>query len=639
MRWNVLPYTIPLWITLIFSIGTAIYIFKRRAVPGAIALFIMSLIMSLWSLGYIFELLSQSLREKIFWDNVQMLGGAMGVSCFAFALQYTKQKICLKRRVTILLAIEPVIIWILAVSNLTELFRGNAYIDTSGPFPALIYDMGIASWIDFAFGYVMYILFIILLIRFFIRSHDLYRKQASFMMIGLTITAGGYILSFLDLIPKYMRDVSPFTFTILNLSLFFSIYRYKFLNTVPIARETLFEKINDGLIVLDANKVIVDINLLAQTIINTTTNEVIGQLFHGIFPNSQEILKNMDNSMQTNLEISLKKIDQEYIYEVESLPLVNKRNTNIGWLIVLHDISERKKMEKALQISEEKYRNVCEFANDGIVIIQDGYIKYMNTKLLEMINHTYEEVINHYFDIFVIQEFRTLVRETYRRRIMGEEVNNRYEITLLCKNGDKLDVEVNAAVMNYNGRLATLGYIRDITERKRAEKALRELAVKDPLTQIFNRRHFFILAQKEFELSIHHKYSMCAIMIDIDHFKQVNDNYGHAIGDQVLCNIANNIIDSIRDTDVLGRYGGEEFAVFLPKTDICKAQLIAERIRKNIMQSSVSTDRGQIFVTASLGVAQILNFDEDDIDKLFDRADKALYTAKQKGRNKVIIYN
>lgn len=761
MNWNAFHYTIPLWFTMVFSIGMAIYIFKRRSVPGAVALFIMCSIMGLWSFGYIMEILSQGLTAKIFWDNVQMLGGAMGASSLAFALQYTGQEAHLKKRVWVLLATEPLIMWSLAVSNLTELFRSNVYLYTEGPFPALMYEMGTASWIDFGYGYIMYLLFVILIVKFLIHSHSLYRKQAVVIMIGLTTIAGGFILSFLGFFPEYMRDPSPYTFTILNISLFFCIYRYRILKVVPIARETLFEKLNHGLIVLDTNKLIVDINLSAQTIIDITANKAIGKSVEMIFPDITENIELIVKNTQKNMEISLINADEEYIYEIEILPLFNKKNAHIGWLIVIHDITEHKNLEKALQASEEKYRNVSEFANDGIVILQDGYVRYLNRKLLDMINYSYQEVISHAFDKFIIPEFSDQIMQYYRDRMAGENVNSRYETTLLCKEGNRLEVEVNAALMNYDGRLAVLGYIRDITERKRAEKALhtseqqlndmfekhsaimytadpntlkiinanlsaekfygysreelmnmtifdlnvrselelreeidkavkenrtqyvskhklingeirdveisstrirtlgdkelyydivhditdrklaqaalQELAVKDPLTQIYNRRHFFMLAQKEFERCRDNNYSMCAVMIDIDHFKKVNDNYGHAVGDGVLCDVAKKIVDSVKNTGTACRYGGEEFAVFFPETDINEAQVIADKIRKNIMSSPVDTDKGKISVTASVGVSRIIN--DDNVDKLFDRADRALYNAKQNGRNNVRVYD
>lgn len=638
MNWNVLPYTMPLWITMFFSIVISVYIFKRRIIPGASALFVMCLIIVVWSLGYIFELFSSTLNEKIFWDNVQMLRGALGSSCFAFALQYTKQEKYIKRKLWLLLSIEPLIIWNLAVFNLTNLFRNNEYIYMKGPFPALSYNVGIASWIDFTYGCVMYILFIILVTRFFINSQKLFRKQIMSIIIGVTITVISNILVFLDLTPKYIKDPTPITFTILNLCIFFSIYRYRFLNIVPIARETFFEKINIGLIVLDTNRLIVDMNICAQKIFDISIEKSVGKAASDVLCDFKEKIKNLNNLKKTKIEIYKKQCNKDYIYEVKFIPLFNKKGAYNGWLISVDDITKNRKLEIALRASEEKYRNVSELANDGIAIIQGGYAKYVNKKVIDMIGYSYFEITNNPFYKFISKEFRQKTKENYKSRLDGKSVNNRYESALLCKNGDSLYVEINAAVMDYNDSPAILAYIRDITERKEAERNLKDLARRDPLTHIFNRRHFFILAQREFEICVEKKCPMCAIMIDIDYFKKVNDNYGHAIGDKVLCSVANNIVDVLGKLGVACRYGGEEFALFLTKTEIKEARFVGEKIRKHIMNNKVITEKGEISVTVSLGVSNILNNDFDNVDKLFDRADQALYLAKQEGRNKTKVY-
>ncbi|MFD3156930.1 diguanylate cyclase [Haloimpatiens sp. FM7330] len=637
MNWQALPYTIPLCITLIFSILIIVYIFKYKLIPGVEFLIIMALIMVLWSFGYIFEVLSKGLEQKIFWDNIQMLTGALGTACFGFALQYTRQKSRLKFKEYFLLAIEPVTIWILAVSNYTNLFRENARMYTGGPIPALIYDLNSASWFDLTYGYIMYFLFVVILIKFFIRTHSLYRKQLIIILFGVSIAALGLILFLLGLTPKFMRDPVPVTFTILNISIAFSIYRYKFLNVVPIAREVIFEKLNMGLIVLDTNKIVIDINLIAKNIINSNTKNIIGHHINEVLNNLKNIFIDLDHTKRMKSEITIEKYNKKFVYDVKILPILKKDKIHIGWIMSFEDISERKRLEKALQASEEKYRNVSEFANDGIAIVQNGSVKYVNKKLSQILKSSYEEIVDSRFEEYIVPELRSKLKENYKKRLEGKNVDSRYEAILLCKDRSTLEVEVNAAVMNYNGSLATLAYIRDITERKRAEKILEELATKDVLTHIFNRRHFFILAEKEFGESIKNNICLYAIMIDIDYFKNVNDRYGHAIGDKVLCSIANSIKNSIRKTDLCCRYGGEEFAVLLPKTCINEARVIAERIRKNIMSMYVNTEKGKISVTASLGGAGILENSEDSIDKLFDRADKCMYDAKNSGRNKVVM--
>jgi len=173
-------------------------------------------------------------------------------------------------------------------------------------------------------------------------------------------------------------------------------------------------------------------------------------------------------------------------------------------------------------------------------------------------------------------------------------------------------------------------------ENARLFGEVRRLATTDELTSIFNRRHFFTLAEREFSRSRRYGSPLSAIMLDVDHFKKVNDTYGHAVGDEVLKAIAARCQSCIRDLDVLGRYGGEEFAIVLPGTVLEQARdHLAERLRQTIADTPVTTARGELDLTVSIGVAQVTGTTKD-LAALIDRADGALYRAKEEGRNRVI---
>jgi len=165
---------------------------------------------------------------------------------------------------------------------------------------------------------------------------------------------------------------------------------------------------------------------------------------------------------------------------------------------------------------------------------------------------------------------------------------------------------------------------------------VQRLAITDPLTGLDNRRHFFEIAGREFARARRYSHPLSAIMLDIDHFKQVNDTYGHAAGDQVLRNVALVLQEISRDADIIARYGGEEFVILLPETELPYAKVVAERMRQEISRTSTETERGTVSLTISLGVA-VLDEDCADLDALLERADQALYAAKQAGRNRVSI--
>jgi len=160
-----------------------------------------------------------------------------------------------------------------------------------------------------------------------------------------------------------------------------------------------------------------------------------------------------------------------------------------------------------------------------------------------------------------------------------------------------------------------------------------QTAMRDPLTGTGNRVALDNALHRELQLAHRYGQDVALLVIDIDHFKQVNDSFGHTRGDEVLRCAARNIEALIRQTDMTFRYGGEEFVVILSKTDESGARVIAERIRETIEQTPINTVAGDIRITASIGISALVR--GENVKELFDRADRALYRAKQSGRNRV----
>jgi diguanylate cyclase (GGDEF)-like protein len=179
---------------------------------------------------------------------------------------------------------------------------------------------------------------------------------------------------------------------------------------------------------------------------------------------------------------------------------------------------------------------------------------------------------------------------------------------------------------------------RNLQRKEEAfENALQEvqrLAITDSLTNLYNRRHFSKVGEDEVQRACRYGRSLSAIMLDIDHFKQVNDTFGHTVGDQILQGVAASCRKALRGVDVLGRYGGDEFVILLPENDRAAAVQVAERLRKKIAHIRLNTTSGAVKVTASLGVASV-ECDKPSLETLLSHADKALYVAKRRGRNRV----
>ncbi len=182
----------------------------------------------------------------------------------------------------------------------------------------------------------------------------------------------------------------------------------------------------------------------------------------------------------------------------------------------------------------------------------------------------------------------------------------------------------------------TLQLEKELSKRKALEKVLRKLADHDPLTGLLNRRSFVARVNHEINRLHRYKNDLSYMIIDIDHFKRINDTYGHLTGDMVLKAFSKKISGILRESDFIGRIGGEEFAIALPDTSMDSAKKMAERIRKEIAGHTIQYKTKSISVTVSIGLSKFM-LDEKSIVEVFSRADSALYQAKNSGRNKVCV--
>ncbi len=169
----------------------------------------------------------------------------------------------------------------------------------------------------------------------------------------------------------------------------------------------------------------------------------------------------------------------------------------------------------------------------------------------------------------------------------------------------------------------------------RANAELQSMALTDPLTGLRNRRFLSEHLQDLLPVARRYKEPLCCTMIDIDHFKQVNDTYGHPVGDEVLVTLAKLMKSSLREADIVGRYGGEEFIIVSPRTDLKAGHLVTERLRRNVEQTPFQTEKGALNITVSIGFAVYDPANAESAYDLIERADVALYAAKNAGRNQV----
>jgi len=296
---------------------------------------------------------------------------------------------------------------------------------------------------------------------------------------------------------------------------------------------------------------------------------------------------------------------------------------------------ERQQVKDALESSETRYRRLFETAQDGILILDadTGQIQDVNPFLMEMLGYSKGDLLGK--KLWEIGAFRDTKASKNAFAELQSKGYVRYEdLPLESRAGEPKFVEFVSNVYRVDNTKVAQCNIRDITTRKETERELVRLATTDPLTGIANRRQF--LEQLKSELLRIQRFGGPAtfLMFDLDHFKRVNDTFGHTVGDAVLRHFAGLAKNRLRGIDFFGRLGGEEFGVVLPGTDLVGAAEFAERFRRHVAESPAPSDNGPISFTVSVGAAD-LDAQDSGPSSVLARADAALYRAKEGGRNRV----
>jgi diguanylate cyclase (GGDEF)-like protein/PAS domain S-box-containing protein len=335
---------------------------------------------------------------------------------------------------------------------------------------------------------------------------------------------------------------------------------------------------------------------------------------------------------------------------------------------ILRDITARKRADEVIRESEARLVAVMEGSQLGYSDwnIQTGEIR-RNERWAEILGYTLEEIETTYqaWEDLLHPDDRASALQAIQDHFNGKTPVHRNEYRLRAKDGSYRWILDQGKIVEYDseGRpLRMTATHTDITARKEAETELRkakdalevthkeleqafireqQLARVDTLTGVYNRRYLFELAGHEFNIALRYKTPLSVLMFDIDDFKLINDNFGHAIGDHALQYLTQVVCSQLRSVDVIGRYGGDEFIVLLPQTGTQEAKTLGERIHTRIAALRMDTNKGPLHITISMGIAQTLHNikQPDSVDNLFLRADQALYAAKEAGRNRTVIFD
>lgn len=403
------------------------------------------------------------------------------------------------------------------------------------------------------------------------------------------------------------------------------------INTIPDA--VFITRLKDGLIL--------KVNDGFEHLSGFSADEVIGKttLDLNIWDNPADRQKLItllaDSGYVENLEFKFnRKNGKTLIGLISSRTVILQEKPHI--VSVIRDYTSRKKMEEKLRENEENYRFLAENSADVIWHINKNYhIDYVSPADEAIRGFRREEVIGQpIWNIFKPEGIK-LIREKIDHHKDTEQVGNnaritQFEIEQRCKNGGWIWTEIKAAP-HYEKNGNFIGYhgiSRDISERKKLIERLNQLAKIDDLTGIPNRRYFTELAEKELIRAKRYHHPLSLIIIDFDDLKKVNDTYGHLAGDRALVVFSKIVQALIRDVDIVGRFGGDEFLILLPETDRHKAEFVIDRIQQILTASPVIFQEEQFYISISAGVTALEEW-TDSLADLINRADENLYQMKR----------
>jgi diguanylate cyclase (GGDEF)-like protein/PAS domain S-box-containing protein len=307
-----------------------------------------------------------------------------------------------------------------------------------------------------------------------------------------------------------------------------------------------------------------------------------------------------------------------------------KLNTDIR-----REMAERARVEGHLRTLEKRYRILAENAPFPILIshMVEGAILYMNPKAAEQFAVTQDEVVGQPTEAFYQEPAD---RADLLADLNGQGFVQNREVRLRRADQSGFWASLSATVITFEEQPAIFVSLIDLSDRKALEARLESLAMTDALTGLYNRRYFSERGVEEFHRAQRYQSHLSVLMLDMDELKGINDQYGHAAGDAVLRLVTAALKNNLREVDIPGRLGGDEFGVLLPDTTLEGAQLVAERLRAAIEGQFVSVADQSVHTTASLGAAEF-GAGMASFDELVRQADSALYAAKSAGRNRVCL--
>jgi diguanylate cyclase (GGDEF)-like protein len=669
------------------SLLVAAAAWRRPVAAGGRQLAALMLAVFVWSLGAAIEAAAVEFPAKIFWSKVEYLGIAPSpLLLFLFAVRYSRSGAWLTTFRRSLLWTVPAATFVLAVTNEWHHLIWVSFSTAAAPgIHLLVYHHGIFFWVHVAYSYSLLVLTSILIVKAYLRSRDLHRRQALALLLALPWPWLGNLGYIAGLTSRAGHDFTALGFAVAGFFLLWAMFRLRLADLLPVAREKVIESMGESLIVLDETGRVAAMNPAARELlagmgapnIPSPPSKVVGTPASLVFSIWPELASLLSRPSAGRTELVWEEGPASRYFNLHLTALAGRDGAVTGWVAMLYDVTRLKQAEN----EAVRARNVAETLQEaGLALSSTLDHREMSTMILQLI----QRVIPFDAGAFLVAEGAelrlagvqgiaasgNLIGRAYpiegcqlsnlvaqhRRPLVTEGIRKE---DILIPLPEEFDIHSYLGVpIMFQGHVTGLLalYSREASHFKTGDVRIAELfanqaaialqnarlfqqmstaAVTDTLTGLSNRRHFFGQAEKEFERARRYARPLSLIMLDIDNFKAVNDTHGHLIGDQVLRALAAAVGKTIRATDYICRFGGDEFLILMPESNHTQALAMAERLRQKIsMEMVVVTATGSLTLTISLGVASLKD-EEETLERLVGRADAAMYEAKAAGRDKV----
>ena len=497
MSFEYSPYILPLIAAAIVSVFVAQYTWARRSASISLVLFLMAVTIFIWIVGYSLEIAGADLGTKYFWGVTQYIGFAFAPYCWLiFSMVYSDRARLISRRFIILTTLIPFITLLLALTTKWHgLVWSEYHIDRQNNFSALGVSHGPWFWVHLGYSYLLLLVGTILLVRGLWRKQGLYRGQIIALLVASLAPWIGNALYLTGNSPIPYLDLTPFSFTITLSALAWAIFGFRLVDITPLARDRVIDSMREGMIVLDVNANIVDINNAAAQMIGTPIASVLGKTAAEVFRPWSHLVDRFRDVMEAKDEISIKEGDIIRRYELHLSPLRDPKGELVGRVILLRimgeeelqherdmleqlvekEISERQRAQGLLQESESRFRQIVENASDIIYRTDTkGNFIYANPAALKMMGFESEkEVVGRNYLDLTTPEFRHKLKRVYEHQYISKTQSTYFEFPAVTMDGQIVWLGQNVELTMEAGQIVGLQAVgRDVTQLKQAQESL-----------------------------------------------------------------------------------------------------------------------------------------------------------------------